>query len=142
MNPEAGQILSHSADQLLGQVLPELAVPYLQGSTAIIAILMKLVAREYENGAEIRAQENSDMRALFAELAPALRDAALKSKLEAAATRDESLAISALNAANVELRRLLIAAHVHIEAIGDSNSERRIWRVLKAMAARRALSLS
>lgn len=140
MKPEASDILNISADQLMGGILPHLTISYLQGTTAVHALLLKLAAREYERGAEIRVAENADIRAAFAELAPVVRDAALKTKLEAA-PKDTTFAISALDAVNAQLRRLLIALHVHVEDIGAREAERRLLTLLKDMAARRAVSL-
>ncbi len=142
MKPEADDILNISADQLMAGVIPNLAASYLQGATAIHALLMKFAAREYERGADIRAAENGDIRALFAELGSKIRDPSLRGRLdEAAATRDASLTISALDAANAELRRLLIALHVHLEESGAREGEKRVWHLLKAMAARRVMPL-
>lgn len=142
MKPEAGDILATAADQLMGQIAPNLNAHYLQGSLAVQALLMKFAAREYERGADIRFAENADMRALFAELAPDIDDAGLRAKLmAAAATQDRSLAISALNAANTELRRLLIALQIHTEDTGDRAAQKRIWDALNTMASRRVVSL-
>ena len=142
MTPDADAILAISADQLVAKVLPELGQSYMQGTVMLTALLMKFAAREYERGADIRAAENVDMRALFAELSPKIGDAALRSQLEAAAaTKETSLAISALNAANAELRSVLIALQTHVEVVGDRGTQRRVWEVLKAMAARRVVSL-
>ncbi len=142
MKPEAGEILGTAADQLMGQIAPNLNANYLQGSLAVQALLMKFAAREYERGADIRFAENADMRALFAELAPDIGDAELRAQLmTAAATKDTSLAISALNAANAELRRHLIALQIHIEDTGDRAAQRRIWDALNTMASRRVVSL-
>jgi len=142
MKPEADQILNVSADQLMAAALGGSDDAYAKGTAAIHGLLMKFVAREYERGAEIRAAENHDMRAAFAELAPIVREAGLRAVLEvAAAQRDDNLSISALNAANGELRRLLISLHAHLEEIGARESERRIWKLLQALAARRAVSL-
>ncbi|HEX4295720.1 MAG TPA: hypothetical protein VHZ29_16410 [Rhizomicrobium sp.] len=142
MKPEADAILNISADQLMAGVIPNLAASYLQGATAIHALLMKFAAREYERGADIRAAENGDIRALFAELGGEVRDPSLKARLDAAAAiRDASLTISALDAANAELRRLLIALHVHLEDTGAHAGEKRVWQLLKAMAARREMPL-
>jgi len=141
VKPEADLILGKSADQLM-DLMPDLAASYSQGSVAILALLTKFAAREYERGADIRATENADMRALFSELAPIVRNAALRTRLDAGAiTRDSSLAISALNSANWDLRRLLIDLQVHIEEIGACDAEKRIWRLLKTVAAGRAVSL-
>jgi hypothetical protein len=142
MKPEADDILNISADQLMAGVIPNLAASYLQGATAIHALLMKFAAREYERGADIRAAENGDIRALFAEMSGQVRDPALKAKLDAAAvTRDTSLTISALDAANADLRRLLIALHVHLEDNDAREGEKRVWGLLKTMAARRMMPL-
>jgi hypothetical protein len=142
MKPEADDILGTAADQLMGQIAPNLGAAYLQGALAVQALLMKFAAREYERGADIRAAENADMRALFAELAPKAGDTDLRAQLEAAAaTHDSSLTISALNTANADLRRLLIALQTHVENAGDRDAQHRVWDVLKAASARRVVSL-
>ena len=142
MKPDAQDILNKSADQLMGQLAPALNAQYSQGTAAIMALLMKFVGKEYERGADIRAAENSDIRALFGELAPRVADQTLRKQLEeAAATRDTSLAISALNATNHDLRRTLIALQIWIEDNGMREEQKRIWTVLKAMADRRLVSL-
>jgi hypothetical protein len=141
MKPEVDLILGRSADQLIG-LMPELSASYSQGSAAVLALLIKFAAGEYERGADIRAAENADIRALFVELAPIVRDTALKKRVEAGAvTRESSLTISALNAVNSDLRRVLIVLQVHVEDIGARAAEKRIWNLLKAIAARRAVSL-
>jgi len=142
MKPEAGDILGTAADQLMGQIAPNLNAHYLQGSLAVQALLLKFAAREYERGADIRFADNAGMRTLFAELAPNIGDAALRAQLmAAAATKDTSLAISALNAANAELRRLLIALQVHVEDLRDRAAQKRIWDALNTIASRRVVSL-
>jgi hypothetical protein len=143
MKPEVNQILDLSAQQLLGALAPQLPSGYAQGAAALTAFMLMLSSQEYERAAEIRVVENADMRALFAELAPRVDDAALKRKLQAAAaSRDGSLKISALDDANHELRRLLIALHAHVESLKDARAmEKRIWEVLKASADRRLLKM-
>ena len=142
MKPEVSDILVISADQLMAGILSVQAPQYLQGATAIHGLLMKFAAREYERGAEIRAAENADIRALFAELGSEVRDETLKRQLaDAAASRDESLTISSLDASNVALRKLLIALHVHLEEQRERAAEKRVWQLLKTMAARRAMPL-
>jgi hypothetical protein len=142
MKPDAQDILNKSADQLMGQLAPALNEQYSQGMAAIMALLMKFAAKEYERGADIRAAENADMRALFAELAPRVGDAELRKHLEeAAATHVTSLAVSALNAANHDLRKTLIALQIWIEDNGAREDQKRIWSVLKASADRRIVPL-
>jgi len=107
-----------------------------------MALLMKFAGKEYERGADIRATENADMRVLFTELAPCVGEAVLRKQVEnAAATRDTSLTISALNTANHDLRRVLIALQIWIEDNGTREDQQRIWSVLKASADRRLVSL-
>jgi hypothetical protein len=142
MKPDVQDILNKSADQLMGQLAPALNAQYSQGTAAIMALLMRFAAKEYERGADIRATENNDIRALFAELAPRVGDAGLRKQLEkAAVTRGTSLAISALNAANHDLRQALIALQIWVEDNGTRDDRKRIWDVLKAMADCRIVSL-
>jgi hypothetical protein len=142
MTPDAQDILNKSADQLMGQLAPALSATYSQGTAAIMALLMKFAGKEYECGADIRAAENNDIRALFGGLAPRVADQTLRKKLEeAASTRDASLTISALNTANHDLRRILIVLQIWVEDEGTREDQQRIWSVLKAMADRRVVSL-
>jgi hypothetical protein len=144
MNPEVDQILGVSSAQLMSALTPLLPEGYPQGSAALLSVMMALSAQEYDRAAEIRANENSDMRTLFKELAPRVTDAALRARLESTAhTLDESVRISALNKSNAELRRVLIVLQTHVEAQGDAqDAEARLWDVLKRMAAGRLLKLA
>jgi hypothetical protein len=85
------------------------------------------------------------MRKLFSQLASLSKDATLKSKLEEASrSKDASLKTSDLDAANYELRRLLIALQTEIEETqGDKAraAERQIWQVLKDAAAARVVTI-
>lgn len=142
MKPEADDILSKSAGQMMTHLAPLLPASYWQGSAAVVALLMKFAAREYERGADIRARENAGMRALFSELAVGVRDASLKARLAQAATsRDESLAISALDSSNASLRGLLIALQIDAEEGTRLEDQRRIWNFLRTMADGRAVSV-
>jgi hypothetical protein len=142
MKPEVDQILNTSAMQLIGTIAPLLPASYSQSSASLLGFMMMFCAQEYDRAADIRAAENADMRALFADIGGAVKDAALKAKLEAAAkSKDESLKISALDAANHELRKLLIDAQTQIEAQGARDEEKKIWTVLRATADRRVLKM-
>ena len=145
MKPEVDQILGLSAGQLLAGIAPLLPAGYEQGTASLIAFMMMLSAQEYDRAADIRAVENTELRALFGELAPLIADAQLKSALvEAAPSKDVSLSVSALNMANHELRRLLIALQALVEQMPGARArgaERRIWDVLRASATRRLVRL-
>lgn len=143
MKPEVDQILALSSQHLMGALAPQLPPGYAQGGASLLGIMMMLSAQEYDRAAEVRAAENSDMRVLFREAAPKITDAELKSVVsKAATTEDRSLRISALNAENTELRRVLIRLQAYAEEHGDRALEGRIWDVLKASADRRLLRLA
>jgi len=145
MNPEGSKILSLSMQRLAGEITPMLGSAFAQGQVGLIGFMLTLVANEYERGADLRANENRAMRALFAEAARGVHDPGLKSKLETAAkTDDASLRISVLNQANWELRKLLIELHTHVETqAGDEarKLERTIWALLRNLADQRMVRL-
>ena len=142
MTPEVDQILGQTAGQLMMEVVPLLPASYAQSSAGLLAIILGFCAQEFDRAADIRAAENADIRKLFAELSPAIGDAGLKKDLESAgAGKDGSLKISDLNAANAELRRLLIVLQTHVEDHGPKHACAKICKVLAAGAERRMLKL-
>jgi hypothetical protein len=110
------------------------------------AMMLNAVREEMDRAAARRVEENAALRALFTAAAPAVTDAALRAQLaEAAAGRDASLLVPALEATNRALRELLIALHAHVETLrGDAarGVEAAIWRELAASTERRKLSLA
>jgi hypothetical protein len=141
MSPDVDTILGLTA-QKIAMGFGEHGAAFAAGTVGLLGMMLALSAKEYDRGADIRFTENADLRALFGELAGGVREAGLKGRLEtAAAARDESLRISALNANNYVLRRLLTELQIDAETRGDAGAERRIWAVLKAMAARRLVPL-
>jgi hypothetical protein len=141
MSPEVGTILALVTRRLSGGIA-ENGAAFAQGQLGLIGMMLSMSAKEYERGADTPFTENSDMRALFAELAPQVSDAALRQELlGAAAARDPSLRISDLNDGNYALRRLLTRLQVDAEEQGLAGAQRRIWKVLKSMAERRLVTL-
>jgi hypothetical protein len=132
--------------RLAGEIAPMLGNAFAQGQIGLIGFMLTLVANEYERGADLRANENREMRELFSDAARQVRNASLKSKLESAAkTSDASLRISALNQANWDLRKLLIELHAHIEAQQGAEArtlERKIWALLRHLADQRMVKLA
>jgi hypothetical protein len=104
-----------------------------------------LAAQEMERGVKVRAEENAAMRALFARAAQEAWHPALGERLKGlAAGQDEDLALSALDAANAQLRRILIDLQDHIErdpAPVSRGRERTILDLLRAGAEARSLDL-
>jgi len=146
MNPEGDKILGMTAMRLATVVAPALTDSYAQSSVGLLNFMLSFVAKEYERGADIRATENSDIREAFAELTPLVADNELKAQLATAAReKDTSLRISALNTANYALRRLLVQLQTHLEEQEGHKAragEKRIWQLLKAIAARRMVNLA
>jgi hypothetical protein len=141
MSPEVGTILGLSA-QKIATGIGEQGAAFAAGTAGLLGLVLSMSAKEYDRAADIRFAENNDIRALFSELAPGVRDAALKAQLDAAAAaKDASLRISALNDSNYALRRLLTALQVDAEDRADAKAKARIWTVLKALADRRFVSL-
>jgi hypothetical protein len=141
MKPEVGTILGLTVQKLAMGIADEGAL-FAQGTVGLLASMLTLSAKEYERGADIRFTENREIRALFAELAPSVKDAALRNDLIAASlSADPSLRISDLNDGNYALRRLLARLQIHVEEHGALAAQRRIWAVLKALAQRRLVQL-
>ncbi|MGZ5988591.1 MAG: hypothetical protein ACXWLZ_06025 [Rhizomicrobium sp.] len=141
MRPEVGTILGLTA-QKIAMGLGDHGAAFAQGTVGLLATVLSASAKEYDRAADIRFTENADIRALFAELAPSVKDAALRKELQdAAAAKDPSLRISDLNEGNYALRRLLTRLQIDAEDHGALDAQKRIWAVLKAMAQRRLVQL-
>lgn len=145
MKPEVDAILNTTAMQLTTQIAPELPPGYTQSSTGLIGMLLGLCAQEYENGADMRASENAEMRNLLAGLEGVVEDAKLRGKLGTVmGDRDASLKISDLNYSNAELKKLLIETQAYLETRDDEKAKLargEIWAALKAQAKRRLVKL-
>jgi hypothetical protein len=143
MSPEGDKILLISLQRLASEIGPMLTTAFAQGQLSLTGFMMTLVAGEFERGADLRANENADIRKLFAALAPIVKDGALRGKLEAAAREtDMSLKISDLDKANWALRRLLIELQTHIETLGSAReANKKIWALLRSIGEKRAVRL-
>ena len=87
MKPEVDQILMITAGQIMTELAPNLTTQYTQGAAQLAALMAILSAQEYDRAADIRAAENREMRALFAELPSVISDRSLRARLEEAAER-------------------------------------------------------
>ena len=85
------------------------------------------------------------LRRLFADALTSVTDGELAQRLQQAAkSSDPGLAVTELEAANAELRALLIDLHAHVETLDSSRArevEAAIWRELAASTERRRLSI-
>jgi hypothetical protein len=145
MKPEVDLVMQGLAFTLLTEVIPDLHTEYSLGDAAVIAAAMLAAAQEYDRAADIRAAENAEMRALFAEAARMVEDTGLRARLtEASGTCDASLRVSSLNEANDRLKALLIELQAHVEesrAGWAPALEKRIWDHLVEAVGRRRLPL-
>lgn len=141
MKPSLNKMMSDISQKLLEEVLPAFDSEYSQRSIGSMAMMLKSGIIEYEHGADIRAQENNEMRELFATATEMVEDAELKKRVETAAkTRDSSFRISALETMNDELKETLIELHAYVEEINKpwaNELVERIWKHLDASAMRR-----
>ena len=143
MKPDVDLVLQGFFGTLLMDVAPHLNAEYSMGNVGIMGMMMFMTAEEHDRAAEIRVAENAEMRALFGEAARMVEDEALKTRLgEAAASRDASLRIKALDLANAALTGLLVALQTYVEASKAPWAgplEARIWDYLVDATERRKL---
>lgn len=143
MSPEGDKILLLTAQRLPTLVSADAGPAFAQGAAGLMGSLLAMMAQEYERGADLRINENKDIRALFAKLGPNVSDVALKAKiLKASQETDTSFTISVLNKSNYALRRLLTRLHEHVEDAKMREAERDIWTLLRSIAARRMIVLA
>ncbi|MEX0839024.1 MAG: hypothetical protein WD034_05765 [Parvibaculum sp.] len=143
MKPDVDLVMQGFFGTLLMDVAPHLNAEYSMGNVGIMGMMMFMTAEEHDRAAEIRVAENTEMRALFAEAARVVEDTGLKTRLgEAAISRDASLRIKALDAANAVLSDVLIELQAYVEASKAPWAgplEVRIWDYLVAATERRKL---
>lgn len=145
MKPDVGTVMQGFFTTMLGEIAPHLNAEYSMGNIGIMSMMMFMTAEEYDRAADIRATENREMRSLFSHAATLISDKTLKTKLtRAAAEKDMSLRVKALNASNAGLCNLLIELQAHAEASDAPwarSLEARIWDYLVAATDRRKLPL-
>ncbi|MFI4935229.1 MAG: hypothetical protein ACHP7N_11455 [Caulobacterales bacterium] len=141
MTPSAREILEGCAAGMAAPVPPEASGEYLAGRMQLFGLLQHLASLEAERAPSDCRAENVAIRALFAEAGR--HDAALGGALGRAAVEVDGadLDIEALDAANAQLRRQLIALHERVEEAGDAALERQILGLYCRMAAGRRMDL-
>lgn len=143
--PRPTRYLERLARQLGEQVAPRLPTPYEQAGMLREPLHVHAVRVEFERAAHRRVQENTAIRSLLARaarleiLAIGLRNQCA----QAAATRDDDLRVSALQASNDSLRHMLIQLHEALE--NDTRDPEAqtllddLWRELARSTERRRL---
>jgi hypothetical protein len=141
MTPTLPEILRGEAVALSTPMPPEAGDAYFASRLGMISTLAVLAAQEAERGPAARIWENQALRDLFAKHARAYDDRLGGRLASAGEGRDTDFAWSALDAANADLRRLLIALHEAAEAGDDAELDREIIALYGQMAYARRLEL-
>ena len=140
MTPSLPDILIGQCAALAMPLPPEAEGDYAAGRLGLLVMLAALAAQEAERGVAARIWENQTLRALFAKAGQAY-DGELDGRLgPAAAGVDHDLSWSALDRANADLRRLLIALHEAAEGRRDGALDRDILALYGRMAHERRLA--
>ncbi len=149
MKPDCDVYLGALQRDLLEEVAPNLPGSWEQAIVMRHMALLPVVRQELERGVQRRVEENTAMRAVFAQALQVVTDADLLARMkEAVASRDESLLVSALDTSNHRLRSLLTDLHHHIDTCSTQQTapdlqvlEMAIWRELVASTVRRQVDL-
>lgn len=133
MNPTVPEVLAEIAGIALRNADPSVHPADRASSLGLSAALLGMAAEVWDGMADRLHAENSAVRAILA------RDPAYA---ELAAGTDESLKISALKAANDQLRKALTDLHAAAESRGDAALSEEIWRELVISTERRKMMAS
>lgn len=141
MKPSPDVILNQTFAKVAFEMGPALPAGYGQGSATITGVLLLMVAQEFNRAADIRAKENTVMRAIFRGAAKGVAGD-LGARLKAVAeSEDADLNVATLDRANGELKKLLIELQAHAEEAGDIVLTGDILTFLRDAAAARQVFL-
>jgi hypothetical protein len=146
MRPSVDVYLGELA-RLLGQEFaPKLPTTYDQSVLTRNAMLLSVVADEFDKAASRRIEENQAIRRLFADAVSVVSASDLQSRLLAASQSGEhGFRVGELDASNCALRSLLIELHEQIEQMeGEAarSLEDAIWGELARSTERRRTPLN
>lgn len=141
MKPSPELVLNHAFAKIAMEMGPALPPGYGQGSATTTAVLLLMVAQEFNRGAAVRKAENDSLRGLFADVAGRLPEPLATAVRSASGGQDTDLSVSALDATNAALKTLLIDVHAAAEAQGDHALDHRIIRLMQGWAVQRQVVL-
>ena len=128
-------ILQVIESKLTRDIMPLLSDDFAHNDLRMAASLLAIDRAERENAVALLVEEHERLRALFEGAAGSVEDAALRERLEAAASeRTTNFRLSALEAETGRLRSLLVALHEHVEARSDAAArelDQAIWRAIR-----------
>lgn len=135
-------VLEGVIDSLREQVAPGLDDPFAREAARMAGSLIAIAGRAAEDAVAIRVEENARMRGIFGEAAAIAGDAALRGKLEAAASSsDPGLRLGELDGETGRLRSLLVELHAWLEEQDGAEArrlDRTIWLALRDAELARA----
>jgi hypothetical protein len=141
MKPSPELILNQAFAKIAMEMGPALPPGYGQGSATTTAVLLLMVAQEFNRAASIRKAANDAMRLLFRETAGKV-GGSLGERLKAAGDEeDNDITVAALDKSNASLKTLLIELQTVAEDGNDTALEARIIRMMQAWAAARLVFL-
>lgn len=144
MNPKIPEVLMELSGLVAFNAQPDVDPADRASALGLTAMLLAVAAQEFDRAAARHVEENRAVRALLARGAAVVADAALAERLRSlAATADEDLRVSALQAANSALRAGLIELHAAVEAADGAEAkalESEIWSELVVSTERRVLA--
>jgi len=142
MRPDAGRVLNGVAVALMTRVAPEIRTPFGQQLAGLSAVLLRVVATEFDRIADRLSVENAAVAAILSDAAAVLPDASLnvRAREAANAATPPDLRVSTLQAINDRLRAILVEVHAAIEETPGEEAramEERIWEELRESTRRR-----
>ncbi len=141
MKPSPELILNQVFAKIAMEMGPALPPGYGQSSASMAAVLLLMVAQEFNRAAEIRVSENASMRALFAQAGARVGGMLGERMLEAAGSTDPDVNVATLERANGGLKVLLIEVHEGAERSGDIALQRQILELMRVWADKRQVFL-
>ena len=147
MIPSFSRMLMGAADTLSQDVAPHIKdAPDAIGHMGTIGLILSCMAQAVDSAAEAAIAEQEALRAFFREATsqPLREDLLQEVRIAGIDSARPSLKVSALEAQNAELTRLLMEVLQYLEAEHFDWAialEAKIWALLKASAERRALYL-
>ena len=147
MRPDPPRVLVALAGTLGMQVLPEVATPFAQQSVTLTAVLAVLLAQEWDRAASRLIEENAAVVELLSRARGLVGDVELKGRLDVAVSAPPTtdFHISALQARNDDLRRLLVDVHALVDSMAGAAAvefSEAIWEELKESTRRRHLMIT
>lgn len=132
----------HGIGELLrDRISPEIGDPFAAQMARLSCMLLTICANGVDDAAELRVEENAAIRAILGEAAACVGEPLCARLAEAAGSSDPGLKVGVLDGENHRLRCLLVEAQAALEATDTPAAlalDRKIWRLLEAIEAKRA----